>query len=351
MPPSFIVDASEAPRFIQITPNLCVASFQFMKNLTANYMVEAGIKKGQVTPGKTMIIETTSGTFGFALALTCLKWNLPLTLVVQPDLEDGLKKRLKLLGAKLEVALPANPQEDLQISRMRRLKELQSQFPDHYWPSQYGNEDAQHAYTRLGTYIMDQVGEIDTLVGAVGTGGSMCGTSKALRLVLPRLKCVGVDATYSIGFGQEAGPSLLGGLGTAIPMPNLDHTQFNEVHWIPDAVGFRGCRELATTHGIFAGGSSGCAYVVAKWEGERNPHRKTLVILPDEDRRYEHTIYNDDWLKANQVWLDTLPAQPEIVSHPSRSHYDRWSMYKWDRRTYFDVTGKAWVLNDQEQTG
>jgi cysteine synthase len=338
----FVSDAYESPRFVRLTNNLHAAVFPFMKVMTANYMVEAAIKRSQISSSKTVVLESTSGTFGYALALICKKWKIPLILVIQPDLDEALKKRLELMGAQLEVAQPLSPTEDLQVSRLRRLKELQRQYPDHYWPSQYENQDAQHAYTRLASYIIEQIGVIDTLVGPVGTGGSMCGTSKALRLMNHRLTSVGVDACNSMGFGQKAGESLLGGLGTAMPISNLDHTVFDEVHWVSDAEGFKACRELLSDHGIYAGGSSGCAFLAARWWAAKNPDRSVVVIFPDEGHRYSDTIYNDIWLRENNVWLDILPAEPISVDHPSLSPNNRWSRIKWERRTYLEVTGQLW---------
>ena len=76
--------------------------------------------------------------------------------------------------------------------------------------------------------------------------------------------------------------------------------------------------------------------MVAKWWAERHPDKRVVVLFPDEGHRYQDTIYNDQWLHDNHLWLSHLPNEPRLVTNPLDAGPE-WSRFLWDRRTYEDV--------------
>jgi cysteine synthase A len=338
--PCSVVDAVELPRLIQLDENLFAACFFLMKLLPAKFILDRARDAGMIQPGST-VIETTSGTFGLALAIYCALNQYRLILVGDPAIDEGLKRRLEDLGARVEIVTQPAIAGGFQRSRLDRMAQLQAENPGHFCPSQYDNPHNPGAYAPLAELLVESLGSIDCLVGSVGSGGSTCGTSKYLRLLLPHLQTIGVDTHGSVLFGQADRKRMLRGLGNSLMPGNVTHTVFDEIHWVSAAEAFRATRLLYQTKALYMGGTSGAAYMVANWWAKRHPERRVVVLFPDEGYRYEHTIYNDQWLRANDLWLPTLPTEPRLVTDP-RAAGPNWSNIIWNRRTYQQVMGRSY---------
>lgn len=89
------------------------------------------------------------------------------------------------------------------------------------------------------------------MIGTVGSGGSMSGLSRLLRLTNPDLKSIGIDTPASVVFGQPDGPRTLRGLGNSLMPKNVDHSQFDEVHWVTATEAYQATRELHRNHALF----------------------------------------------------------------------------------------------------
>jgi len=330
-----VAEAEELPRLIQLSENLFAASFFLMKLLPAQFILERAKDAGRLHPGST-IIETTSGTFGLGLAIHCALKGYNLILVSDPAVDESLKRRLEELGARVDIVREPARDGGFQRARLDRMAELQAEHPDHFWPSQYDNPHNPGAYAPVAELLAESLGAIDCLVGSVGSGGSTCGTSSYLRLLFPNLKTIGVDTHGSILFGQPDQKRTLRGLGNSLMPGNVDHTTFNEVHWVSAAEAFHATRLLHQTKALFKGGTSGAAYLVANWWAMQHPGKRVVVLLPDDGYRYQETIYNDQWLHKNNLWLASLPSGPRLVANPLEAGPD-WSRLLWDRRTYEEV--------------
>jgi cysteine synthase A len=226
---------------------------------------------------------------------------------------------------------------------MQRLRQLQAEIPGHYWPSQYNNPDNPSAYAAFVEQLLETLGDVGCLVGSVGSGGSMCGSTRFLRSVLPGARAVGVDTLGSVLFGQpDAGTRLLRGLGNSLMPENLDHRVFDEVHWVPAAEGFLASRQLHRQHGLYMGPTSGASFLVARWWAAQHPEVKVVAILPDEAYRYEDSVYDDSWLETQNARLHRLPEAPRQVTSPSAAGPD-WSTLAWGRRSYEEVLGAPYA--------
>lgn len=168
----------------------------------------------------------------------------------------------------------------------------------------------------------------------------MCGTGRYLRLLFPGLKLIGVDTHGSVLFGQLDAPRRLRGLGNSLIPDNLDHTAFDEIHWVTAAEAFAATRALHRKHALFMGGTSGAAYLVARWWAARHPAATVVTVLPDEGYRYQDTIYCDDWLRQQGLRLVRLPEEPVLIDHPLDAPAV-WTRLAWDRRSLETFTQAA----------
>lgn len=339
-----IIDALELPNLVQLGPNLYGAAFFLMKLLPAHAILTRARAEGRIGPGST-VIETTSGTFGLGLAMICNQYGYRLILVSDPVIDAPFRRQLEDLGATVEIVAQPAAQGGYQQARLEYLYELLAAHPGSFWPSQYDNTDNPGAYEAVASQLQQALGQIDCLVGAVGSGGSMCGTGRVLRREMPDLFTIGVDTHGSVLFGQTDSPRLLRGLGNSVMPRNVDHQIFDEVHWVSAAEGFRATRLLHQRHALFMGPTSGAAYLVARWWAEQHPDATVVALMPDSGHRYQDTVYHDEWLRTSGAWLTQLPEQPVQVEHPAEAP-DRWSSLCWSRRTIEEVLTVNCVADD-----
>jgi cysteine synthase A len=333
-----VVDAVVLPKLIQLDQNLYGAAFFLMKLLPARFILDRARDAGLLREGS-VVIETTSGTFGLALAILCSLQGYRLIIVSDPAIDPPLQRRLEDLGATVEIVREPAAVGGYQRARLDRMEELRAQHPGHFWPAQYSNQHNPGSYAPLAELLAEAVGRIDCVVGTIGSGGSMCGTSAFLRLLFPHLKVIGVDTHGSVLFGQpDHKKRLLRGLGNSLMPENLDHKAFDEVHWVSAAEGFAATRYLHSRHALYMGPTSGTAYLVAQWWARQHPDANVVVTLPDEGYRYQDTVYDDAWLRANDAWLPELPSSPRLVDHPLEAA-DDWTCMHWNRRPYEQVLG------------
>ncbi|MDC3412991.1 pyridoxal-phosphate dependent enzyme [Aquibacillus sp. 3ASR75-11] len=322
----------ELPRIDRISNDFYAASFFLMKLLPARYMLQKAVEEKIIRPGG-KIIESTSGTFGLALAMICAAKDFKLTLVSDPAIDTKLQSRLADLGVDLKIVdKKEEASGGFQNVRLQLLKDLLKQEPEYYWPRQYDNPYNPASYAKLAEFLVARLGKIDALIGPVGSGGSMVGSAKALKTVFPDLQVVGIDTPYSVLFGQPNGIRPLRGLGNSILPLNLEHSIFDIVSWVPAEKAFHFTRQLHREHGLFMGPTSGASYLVAKWYKDNNPGKKIVSIFPDEGNRYIDTVYSDIWLKSNG-FIDNNPIQPpKLVDHPIKE-LKAWSVMHWNGRS------------------
>lgn len=336
-----VVDAMELPAIIRIRPNFHVVAFTLMKLLPARFMLDRAEQRGEIEPGTT-VLETSSGTFGLGLALVCRLRGYPLAIVGDPAINAPLHRRLTQLGARVEICRTPSPEGGFQRARLDRLEQLEAEHPRHWIPRQYSNPDNPRSYAAVAELLAEAVGAPDILVGAVGSGGSTCGTASYLRLVAPQLRLVGVDTQGSTIFGQPHGPRLLCGLGNSLLPRNVRHDEYDDVHWVDAGLAFRATRELHARHCLYMGPTSGAAFLVADWHARRHPDAQIVALLPDEGHRYQDTVYSDEWLHAQGLLDQTGETEPVPVRTPGEQA-GPWTTLRWARRSLDDVLAAGLV--------
>lgn len=325
--------ALETPRLARLGLNLVAAAYPLMKLMPARYILDQAEKSGELAKGGSLI-ETTSGTFGMALALLAAARSYTLTLVTAESLIDGAyQRRLEMLGARVKV-LKDDTWDGNQTGRLDYLKAHLEADPSAFWTRQYDSSGNWLSYARLVEMLVRKIGQVDWLVGCVGTGGSLRGTGTFLRQLFPDLKIAAVDTHRSILFGHPAGRRMLRGLGNSVIPKNLKHELVDEVHWVGAFVAYRAAHRLLRDQGLFMGATSGAAFAVATWIAKEFPDARVVVIMPDEGFRHTDTVYNPLWLADQDGWNEHCSEKPErIETIEPRSESD-WTRFQWGRAAF-----------------
>lgn len=334
---SSVSDSILLPKLIQLERNLFVAAFTVMKLLPAKEMIVQAIKQGDIR-SESMVVDTSSGTFALGLGMICAEHHLPFRIFGDPAIDEDMIRRLRDLGGEVHISRnPKNPGA-YQAMRLVALKAFLADNPQSFWAHQYDNLNNTNAYKIVGEQLLDAISSPFHLVGPVGSGGSTGGIIKTVRTYRKEAKLIGVDTFNSVLFGQQDGKRVLRGLGNSIMPKNLDHTCYDEVHWVSANDAFQLTRELFKKYALFCGPTTGAAFQVARYLAQENKNDNYIFISPDEGYRYLDTIYNDAWLKNESFYVPNLTATPQQVAHPKEAQ-DPWSFMYWDRRSYQEVLG------------
>ncbi|MFD9008581.1 pyridoxal-phosphate dependent enzyme [Streptomyces sp. NPDC059552] len=298
-------------RGVEVYAKLELQNLFAMKDRVARNILLEARRLGTLKPGDP-VIESSSGTMALGVALVGRSLGHEVHIVTDPRIDPVTLAKLRALGCRVHI-VEAMTSHGWQSARLERLAELRGELPGAFWPQQYTNPDNPGAYRTLAGELLEDLGRFDTLVGAVGSGGSLCGTARALRAALPALHVVGVDCVGSALFGQPDVPQRLqSGLGNSLLPKNLDRTLVDEVHWLNDHEAFAATWDLAREQQIFGGNTSGSVYRVLTGLAERaEPGTRIVGILPDRGDRYADTVYNDEHWDANrlrEVPTATAPA-------------------------------------------
>nr|WP_245769454.1 pyridoxal-phosphate dependent enzyme [Streptomyces indicus] len=296
-----------------------------IKDRPGLHMIREARRRGELAPGAP-VIESSSGTLGLGLALAGLTYGHPVTVVSDPGMEPAMVRLLASLGAQVDRVEQPHPTGGWQEARKARVAELLAATPGAYCPDQYANPDNVAAYAPLAAELTAQLGRIDILVVAVGTGGHSAGIAAGLRQHSPGLRVIGVDAVGSAIFGQPAGPRLMRGLGSSIHPANVDYGAFAEVHWVAPGEAVWACRQLARRHYASGGWSVGAVALVAGWAARTSaPGTRIAAVFPDGPYRYLETVYNDNWC-AEQGISDAVPRpEPDEIADPGARAVTHWT--------------------------
>ncbi|MEU7331595.1 pyridoxal-phosphate dependent enzyme [Streptomyces parvus] len=316
-----------------------------MKDRVAKQIITEARRSGVLAEGAP-IVESSSGTMALGVALVGTALGHPVHIVTDPRIDRTTLAKLEALGCEVHV-VTAMDSQGWQGARLTRLREIMEQNPGTFWPQQYENPQNPAAYRHLAEELLADLDTVDVVVGAVGSGGSLCGTSRVLRETLPGLYVVGVDCVGSVLFGQPDRPKRLqSGLGNSLHPKNLDHALLDEVHWLNDREAFGATRDLAREEKLFAGNTSGSVYRVLGAMADRAAPGTTIVgIFPDRGDRYTDTVHSDEhWAEQN---LERLP----LASAP-RQVLDGTEVHSWSfRRNRAGDPRPVFVFVESNTTG
>ena len=261
-----------------------------VKDRVALAMIEAAERDGTLTPGAT-IIEPTSGNTGVGLAFVSAVKGYKLILTMPDSMSIERRNLVKAYGATVDLT----PGKDGMKGAIARANELKSQIPGSVILQQFenpANPAAHYATTGLEIW-RDTDGQVDILVGGIGTGGTVSGAGKRLKELNPNIKVVAAEpASSPVLSGGQPGPHKIQGIGAGFVPKTYDGAVVDEVITIDNDDAILTSRQLAATEGLLVGISAGASVAAARQLAQRpeNKGKKIVAILPDTGERYLSTV-------------------------------------------------------------
>ena len=260
-----------------------------IKDRVAKTMIETAEKTGELKAGS-VIIEPTSGNTGLGLAAVAASKGYRVIIVMPETMSVERRILMKAYGAELVLTDGKKGMS----GAIEKANELAKEIKNSFIPGQFINPaNPQAHFNSTGPEIWnDTDGKVDILVAGIGTGGTITGTGRFLRLKKPDIEIVGVEpATSAVLSGGKAGAHMLQGIGAGFIPEVLDTSVYNEILPVSDDDAFETGRLLGCKEGIVTGISSGAALFAAIEVAKRpqNIGKNIVVILPDTGDRYLST--------------------------------------------------------------
>jgi len=250
-------------------------------------MIDAAEATGEIEPGKTTIVEATSGNTGIALAFVCAARGYDLVLAMPEGMSRERQSLLRLYGAEVQITESMGGMDEA-VAAARAIADARAPA---FIPDQFSNpaNPEIHRRTTAEEIWRDTDGRVDVLVAGVGTGGTITGCGERLKELNPDLRVVAVEpASSPVISGGRPGPHRIQGIGAGFVPAVLNRAILDEVIAVSDEDAVATARECAVREGVLAGISCGAALWAAIEVGRRPEMngKRIVAIMPDSGERY-----------------------------------------------------------------
>lgn len=281
-----------------------------VKDRTVLKMIEKAEKNGQITPGRTTIIEASSGNAGYSLAMICAVKGYDCIVTIKDKSSKEKINMIKAMGAKV-VLCPSGVKPDNPASYYQKAKSIAESLEDAFYINQNYNLDNQLAhYTSTGPEIWEQTkGKVTYFISPASTGGTVSGTGIFLKKQNKDIKVIACDSEGSVlkkyHETNEYDKTLkrntwLEGVGKDIIPPNVEMECIDEFIKVDDIRSVERIINLAKHEGIMAGGSSGATIeALLKIKDELSPNDLVVLIFSDHGSKYLSKFFDVQWQVDN----------------------------------------------------